>query len=170
MFDFATFNYAFWIAGGIILIALEFLIPGTFVSFVGISAILTGFISYIYPIGFFTQLMICSILSFVLIITGGSILRKMFPSDKEYAPIPEDDYVGQIARVTKKIRMNKKGGKIKFRGTFWEAVCLEDDIVRGQYVKILSRNNLTYIVEKADEQEVENYLNRNLESDDYKIN
>ncbi|MEM7181546.1 MAG: NfeD family protein [Spirochaetota bacterium] len=167
MLELADFAHTIWIVVGIGLIVLELIVPGTFVSFVGISAILTGILVWIVPLGIVTQLIICSISSFFLILIGGNIVRKIFPADRKYVPIRHNEYVNQIAPVATKILLNKKGGKIKFQGTVWDAVCLEDEISVGEYTKILSRDNLTYIVQKASQEEIENYLKRNEKNDDY---
>ncbi|MCB1158524.1 MAG: NfeD family protein [Leptospiraceae bacterium] len=157
-----------WIILGVVLIVLEFGIPGTFVSFVGVSAIITGLLYGLFHFSFLNQIIILSTLSFLLIFIGGTMLRKFFPPNRTFKPLSVNEEFGKIVPVINKVRIKKKGGKVKYQGTVWEAVSFEEEIEEGQYAKLISRNNLTFLVEKAKEEDVKNFLeSQKKETDDF---
>ena len=69
-------NYAYlvWFAFGIILIILEFFIPGIFIVFFGFGALITGGLHYLFNFGIGVQITIWIISSFVIILFGAKII------------------------------------------------------------------------------------------------
>lgn len=158
-----------WLFGGLALMILEIFVPGIFLIFLGIAAVITAGFIKIFDIGFYAQILCWSILSAALVFTIGQFFKKLFPSYKSMEPLQEDLHTGKIVEVTERIIRNKKGGRIKFQGTFWEAGCLDEDIGVGEYAIILSRNNLAFIVRKANSEEVKNYIESKKKSDDFLV-
>jgi membrane protein implicated in regulation of membrane protease activity len=109
-----------WISMGIVMVILEFLIPGIFISFLGISAILTGLILFFVDMKFLNQIYLWAALSTILIFFGGKFMEKIFPSDKVVSDKIEDSYVGKIVKVTKKVTPTQ-AGRVLFQGTEWNA-------------------------------------------------
>lgn len=138
-----------WITAGVILSILEFFIPGILVVFFGIGAILTGITAYFFAIGLSTQIMIWLTSSMALLLTGGQVLKKMFPSSESFQPPTDFDYYDREVKVVKKILVNKKGGRVSFQGTEWDAISFDAEIPRGKKARILSRDNLTFVVISA---------------------
>ncbi|TGL55182.1 NfeD family protein [Leptospira kemamanensis] len=139
-----------WIILGIILLFSEFLLPGTFVMFLGVGAIFTGILSRLVPMEFYTQVIVWVISSFVSILLGGSLIKKFFKSESSVDPFIKDDYLNQIVPVEIDVLVDRHGGKIRFQGTLWDAISKESKIPKGEYVRILSRENLTFTVEKVE--------------------
>ncbi|TGN18803.1 NfeD family protein [Leptospira idonii] len=137
----------FWVIGGILLLALEFLIPGTFVMFLGIGAIITGITSRLFPMEITTQIILWMGTSLSSILLGGQIVKKLFRSESSVDPFVKDDFLGQIVPVEVDILVGQLGGKVKFQGTVWDAVSEKERIPKGTMVRILSRDNLTFTVE-----------------------
>jgi inner membrane protein len=155
-----------WFIAGVILMVAELVVPGFFVIFLGLSAIIVSVLTFIFAIGFYTQMVTWAVLSVVLIVTIGHFLRKMFPSETTFEPIQEDTYTGRVAEVVKKIQVNKKGGQIRFQGSFWDSASVDEEIENGEYAMILSRKGLTFLVRKANLEEVEKYRESQKKNDD----
>ncbi|MCT8332635.1 NfeD family protein [Leptospira sp. 85282-16] len=139
-----------WIFLGITLLFSEFLLPGTFVMFLGIGAIFTGILARLLPIEFYTQVIVWVISSFVSILVGGTAIKRFFKSESSVDPFIQDDFLNQIVPVEIDILVDRHGGKIRFQGTLWDAVSKDSKIPKGNYVRILSRENLTFTVERVD--------------------
>ncbi|RHX90937.1 NfeD family protein [Leptospira stimsonii] len=135
-----------WIGGGIFLIFAEFFIPGTFVALLGTAGILTGILVYLFDFGLGWQLGIWASLSTGLIYVGSQTIRKLFPAQTEHA-IPADDQIGRLVPVVKDVLVERKGGRVLFQGVEWDAVSKKSRIPQGSQARILSRDNLTFLVE-----------------------
>ena len=66
---------------------------------------------------------------------------------------------GRIVSVIKNIHVGRKGGRISFQGTDWDAISKDAEIAKGSFAKIIERDNLTFYVQAASESEITNYLN-----------
>jgi len=133
---------------GVILMTLEIILPGGISFCVGLSSILIG-LAYQFgllrePINIF---FIWSLLSLVLSTIGFYILKKVNEGAeiKEFIKDDAADAFGEEAVVVEEVGQQK--GRVQFRGTGWSAITLGEKINTGQTVKIVSRDNLTWIVE-----------------------
>ncbi|EMJ96121.1 NfeD family protein [Leptospira alstonii] len=143
---FSNLPVTIWIGGGVLLILAEFFIPGTFVAFLGTSGIITGIVVYFFDISIGWQLGLWASLSTLLIYVGSTTIRKIFPAQTEHA-VPENDQIGRLVSVVKDILVERKGGRILFQGVEWDAVSQKSRIPKGSKARILSRDNLTFLVE-----------------------
>jgi membrane protein implicated in regulation of membrane protease activity len=137
-----------WIGIGTIAMVLEFIVPGMFIFFVGFSMTVTGLLMLWLPLSTLFQFLIFSIVCIFSIIFGSAFIKKFFPSEVSEDRMIKDDYVNQIVAVTEDILLNQKGGRVHFRGTEWDAYSTTERIPSGEKVRILSRDNLTFIVER----------------------
>ncbi len=142
-----------WIIGGGVLMASEFLIPGMITFFLGLSAFV---VALGYKLGFlegilsgFTAWFITSLFSvFVL----REFAKKLLPGDSRYRIVNEDlDAFGKIVKIVEDVRAKDTKGRIKFRGTTWQATTNVKLIKAGEKAKIVARDNLVWIVEPYDE-------------------
>ncbi|TGL48045.1 NfeD family protein [Leptospira meyeri] len=148
-FIFANSPYV-WIFLGLTLLFSEFLLPGTFVMFLGIGAIFTGILARLMPMEFYTQVIVWVLSSLVSILVGGTFVKRFFKSESSVDPFVKDDFLNQIVPVEMDILVQRHGGKIRFQGSLWDAVSNDSKITKGNYVRILSRENLTFTVERVD--------------------
>ncbi|PJZ85912.1 NfeD family protein [Leptospira harrisiae] len=139
-----------WIFLGLTLLFSEFLLPGTFVMFLGIGAIFTGILARLVSLEFYSQVVVWVLTSFVSILVGGSAVKRFFKSESSVDPFVKDDFLNQIVPVETDILVQRHGGKIRFQGTLWDAVSTDSKITKGNFVRILSRENLTFTVERVD--------------------
>ncbi|TGL90609.1 NfeD family protein [Leptospira congkakensis] len=148
-FIFANSPYV-WIFLGITLLFSEFILPGTFVMFLGVGAIFTGILARLVPIEFYTQVVVWIVSSLVSILVGGSAVKRFFKSESSVDPFIQDDFLNQIVPVEIDILVQRHGGKIRFQGTLWDAISTDSKIPKGSFVRILSRENLTFTVEQVE--------------------
>lgn len=141
-----------WISAGIFMVIAELVIPGVFISFLGISAIITGLVLFVFEMKFMHQIYFWAILSAVLIFFGGKFMEKIFPSDKVVSDKIEDSYVGKIVKVTQKVTP-EQAGRVFFQGTEWNAKSIGSEIEAGEYARIYDKENLTFIINKLSEEE-----------------
>ncbi|EMY68666.1 NfeD family protein [Leptospira vanthielii] len=148
-FIFANSPYV-WIFLGITLLFSEFLLPGTFVMFLGIGAIFTGILTRLVPMEFYSQVVVWVVSSLVSILVGGTAVKRFFKSESSVDPFIQDDFLNQIVPVETDILVQRHGGKVRFQGTLWDAISNDSKIPKGNFVRILSRENLTFTVERVD--------------------
>lgn len=140
----------FWIISGLIFIGLEFIFPGTFIMFLGIGGLITGIAARLIPLSFTSQAIIWMASTLGSLLIGGHFVRKLFKSEKSVDPFVKDDYLNQIVSVEQDVLVGQLSGKVRFQGTVWDAISTESRIPKGEKVRILKRENLTFIVEKVD--------------------
>jgi membrane protein implicated in regulation of membrane protease activity len=138
-----------WVIGGIIFILLEFIFPGTFIMFLGIGGLITGMVARLVPMSFTNQAIVWMVSTLGSLILGGHFVRKLFKSEKSKDPYIKDDYLNQIVTVDQDVLVGQLGGKVWFQGTVWDAIATSERIPKGNKVRILKRDNLTFTVEKV---------------------
>lgn len=147
MFDWLT-PQLLWFSIGVILILLEFMVPGVILVFFGIGAVLTAALTWlgILP-GPTWQLIFFCVCSLGLLFGLRRYFGKFFKGDvageEDYSESRE--YAGQRARVTTTISPNSPDGRIQFEGTEWKAVSYRY-IAEGEIVEIVEKTNITFTV------------------------
>lgn len=143
-------GWLLWIVSGIVMLLLEFSIPGLIIFFFGIGGILTGILALLIP--GFSQSILLQVLTWLGTSTFTlAFLRKklssVFKGDAVKAGSELDDQsdAGQIAEVLETITP-QKAGRISLHGTSWEARSYTEKFERGTKVQILSREGMRYYV------------------------
>jgi membrane-bound ClpP family serine protease len=136
-----------WFVIGLILIILEFLIPGLITIFFGIGAWIVSVICLFLDISLNLQLSIFLISSVLLLVSLRKWFKTLFtrkPGTGRAEDEVADEFIGQKAVVTEEITPNRKG-RVEFRGSYWTAESYET-IPEGASVEILDKDNITLIV------------------------
>jgi len=144
-------NQLFWIwliVGGVLMVA-ELVIPGLITVFLGIAGVI---IALGYKLGLLSEIIpgiiIWFILSLFLVFVLRELIQKWMPGESRHKEINEDtDAFGSIVEVIEDIRIEDSNGRIKFRGTTWQATTSAPLIEKGSKAKIITRDNLVWIVE-----------------------
>ena len=137
-----------WFIAGVALILAEFSVPGVFICFFGIGALLTGCAVWMFPqMPFALALLIFTVLSVLFLFSCRRFMPKSFrgTTKVDHSDIEEDDVVGSCAVVTEAVSPGNPG-KVEFRGTQWTA-CADREIAVGTRAKIRKRKNLTLFLE-----------------------
>lgn len=139
-----------WLAIGLVCIITELFIPGLVVIFVGLGALTVASGIYLgYVNNITTQLSTFFISSLIYLLTLRMIFIHYFPTNAQKENIDEDENVfGQVALVVELIPAHGVG-RIQHSDSTWPARSHSDfEIAKGAKVKIIGRENITWIVEK----------------------
>ncbi len=142
-----------WITMGLILMLGEIVVPGLVVIFLGAGAVLVGIARYFGVIqGELNSFTWWFILSLLLIFVLRSLVQRITPGDISYQTADDDiDAFGEVADVVNGISIRHDEGRIKFHGSTWPAKCGVQEIERGRKVRVISRDNIHWVVEPVDE-------------------
>jgi membrane protein implicated in regulation of membrane protease activity len=129
---------------------LEFLLPGLVSVFVGLAALTVGFL-YHYGIieSILLQALLWMIISLIYCFTLRILVIKIYPTDTEIQNVNEDiDIIGSIVEVVESIPENGEGRVLQGDST-WPAKSKNGEAISdGEKVKIVERDNITWIVSK----------------------
>lgn len=122
-----------WIVAGLVLLALELVVPGGFMLWMGIAGIITGLITLFQPLGWPVQWLIFGVLSLVSIAIWVRWNRsRPTPTDRPYLNRRADYFVGQEAVLDQPIAQGF--GRIVLGDTVWRVSGA--DLPVGQRVRI----------------------------------
>jgi len=142
--------FYFWWGMAAILMLAELLIPGLVVVFVGLGAATVALLMhYRYIDGIVEQFLTWFVSSLIYCFTLRFLVLRFYKSDKIKENIDEDQHVfGQRAQVRQTIPAGGVG-RIYHADTTWQARSSDGTaIVEGEQVRIVGRENITWIVEK----------------------
>lgn len=133
-----------WLIAGLVLIFLEFIVPGFVICFFGCGALLVAGALAIWPdLGSAAVVGLFIVFSLALLFGLRRFMPKTFRGTKEevHADPDADDVAGQHVKVVEAIDPNVPG-KVEFRGTLWIAAC-DTAVPAGAVVEVVRRDNLT---------------------------
>ncbi len=135
--------WMWWILGGILLLT-ELALPGAFMLWMGIAAILVGFIDFIWPLAMPIQLILFAFFSILSVLIG----RRIWPSTtkSDYVTLNErgEQYIGKVYVLTRAIEEGK--GKAKVGDSEW--LVSGPDLPKGTPVKVVGVKGTILKVEK----------------------
>jgi membrane protein implicated in regulation of membrane protease activity len=138
-----------WLMGGVLLMILEFALPGFVVFFFGVGAIIVGAIAWMWDISLNAQLIIFIISSLVLLVTLRKWVKGIFvgytTSQKGIGELSQE-FMGQRATVIEAI-LPGQPGKVEFRGSGWDAES-DECIEIGTRVQIVGQESIRLKVRK----------------------
>jgi membrane protein implicated in regulation of membrane protease activity len=133
-----------WFLVGLVLLILEFAMPGLIIGFFGVGAWIVALVCLINDIGINTQLALFIGSSVLSLLVLRSWLKGIFlghEGSKQDLTHNLEEFVGQRAVVKEKI-VPKLGGKVEFHGSDWEARA-DEEIAEGTAVEIVGKDNIT---------------------------
>ncbi|MBN2038909.1 MAG: NfeD family protein [Spirochaetes bacterium] len=148
--NFTVSGINIWWMIGIILVLLEFLIPGLVIVFLGLGAfVVAAFLHFGLISGIIQELLTWFISSIFFLVTLRFLVMMYYPSDTKKKDINEDhEVIGTIVDLLEDITENQKG-RIKHSDSTWPAASENgEEIKAGEKVEIVGRENLTWIVKK----------------------
>ncbi|MFZ2146717.1 MAG: NfeD family protein [Sedimentisphaerales bacterium] len=133
-----------WFLIGLVLLIMEFALPGLIISFFGVGAWIVALVCLITDIGINTQLIIFILSSVLSLLCLRKWLKGVFLGHtvfKQNLKENLEEFIGQKAVVKEKITP-KAGGKVEFHGTNWVAEA-DEEIAEGAVVEIIDKDNIT---------------------------
>ena len=142
--------FSLWLGSGIFLMAIEFLVPGLVMVFVGLGSLTVVFgMHFGYIDGILQQFTTFFISSIIYLLTLRFLVLRFVPSVTRKENIDEDEEVmGSIVEIVADINSGEFG-RVEHSGSSWQARAEGDQtILKGEQVKIIGRDNITWIVQK----------------------
>lgn len=139
-----------WIVAGAVLIVLELIVPGMVLVFLGAGALLVALLVWLGLVQtWVASITTWFIASLVLLLVLRGFFQRFISGDAETQSTDEDfDTYGKVVDVVEAIGPDKEG-RIRYRGTTWQAACYDNTLEAGTKAKIVCRENLIWIVEPA---------------------
>lgn len=135
-----------WIVAGLVLLALELVVPGGFLLWMGISGIVTGLVVLFWAIGWSLQWLIFGVLSLVSIALWVRWTRsRPSATDRPYLNRRAEQFVGQEAVLEQAIQQGF--GRVVLGDTVWRVS--GPDLPAGQRVRIVGSAGAVLQVEAA---------------------
>ena len=142
--------FSLWVSSGIFFTAIEFLVPGLVMVFVGLGALTVALGMYLGYIDEIVQQFITFFISSIIyLLTLRFLVLRFVPSVTRKENIDEDEEVmGSIVEIVADINSGEFG-RVEHSGSSWQARAEGDQtILKGEQVKIIGRDNITWIVQK----------------------
>jgi membrane protein implicated in regulation of membrane protease activity len=138
-----------WALTGVVCIGLEMLLPGFVIFFFGIGGLLTAALCFIPFVSdmVWLQLIVFVASSVLSLVFLRRRFKRIFAGtvfDPKKGDV-EEDGIGEIADVIENVGSVNEG-RIRFRGTSWKSFSRDGEFSAGSKVRIISRENMTYIV------------------------
>jgi membrane protein implicated in regulation of membrane protease activity len=136
-----------WALAGLLLLLLEFMMPGLVIFFFGVGALIVAGLCLLFDLTINPQLIIFVVSSVVLLVCLRKWLKGIFMGHSASPQSPSqnlDEVIGQSA-VTRTALEPGKVGRVEFHGADWNARA-EVAIEEGVEVEITKQDNLTLLV------------------------
>ena len=139
-----------WFLAGLLLILLEFAIPGVIIVFFGLGAWTASLFTFLgVTPDFDAQVLVFGVTSVILLV----VLRKVFRG-KGYGFVTRrqdlgqdlDEFTGKPVTVLDRLAPGATG-RVRFKGSPWQAVS-DDTIEAGETARIISCEGITLRVRK----------------------
>jgi len=133
-----------WIIAGLILLALELVLPGGILVWMGVAGIITGLMLLFQPIGWPLQWLIFGVLSLGSIVVWLRYSRsRPQKTDSPYLNRRADQLIGQEAVLAQPIEQGF--GRVVLGDTIWRVSGA--DLPAGTRVRIVGSNGSVLVVE-----------------------
>lgn len=126
-----------WLVAGLILLALELVVPGGFLLWMGIAGIVTGLVAMFQPISWAAQWLIFGVLSLVTITLWVRWTRsRPTHSDRPYLNRRAEQFIGQ--EVVLEQAISQGFGRVALGDTVWRVT--GPDLPLGHRVRIVGND------------------------------
>jgi len=142
--------FILWLGFGVFCVVGEFLLPGLVMVFVGMGALTVALGMHLELINSIpNQFIVFFVSSLLYLLTLRFLVLRLVPTSTRKEDIDEDNQViGSLVEVVEDIS-KRKIVRIKHSDSTWQART-EDEvtILKGEKVKVIGRDNITWIVQK----------------------
>lgn len=137
---------AFWIILGLVVAALEMLVPGFVIIWFGVAGVVTGILSFFIH-GWVWQLSIFAALSVILVASSQLISRRITRPEPE--PVGANRLAGARGQVVRDI-IPPEFGRVKVMGEEWRAES-GSKVEQGRTVRVVRVEGTHLVVEPVNE-------------------
>ena len=136
-----------WLSFGLILMILELIIPGTFIIWFGLGAVLTGICVGLMTLTAPMQLTAFIVFSTISVFFGFFVYKRLFGANKDVGTQDRtgaQKYIGQSFKVVEAIEDGS--GKVAVGDTVWLAKS-KHHIAKGKRAKVVAVEGTILVVE-----------------------
>lgn len=134
-----------WVVGGLVLLALELVVPGGIFLWLGIAAVVTGILSALVAIAWPVQFLIFGVLAVASVVIWLRIRPHGEPTDRPFLNRRAEKFVGQEVVLDEPIRDGF--GRVALGDTTWRVQ--GPDLAAGQKVRIIDADGALLKVDLA---------------------
>jgi membrane protein implicated in regulation of membrane protease activity len=135
-----------WVVGGMVLLALELVVPGGVLVWLGVAAVLTGLLSLIIPMEWPVQLLVYGILALVSVFLGLRYFRRGEPAtDQPFLNRRAQRFVGRVLVLAEGIQGGI--GRVSIDDTTWRVS--GPDMPAGARVRVVGATGALLKVEAS---------------------
>jgi inner membrane protein len=133
-----------WLVAGLVLCALEMLVPGVFLLWLGIAALLTGVIAIATGVGPTVQLLLFAVLSIIAVYAGRTWFTNLPPESDD--PLLNDRLSRLIGEtVTVETPLSGGRGRVRVGDSVWPAE--GPDLAAGANAVVVASRGGALIIE-----------------------
>jgi membrane protein implicated in regulation of membrane protease activity len=104
-----------WLVGGLVLMAVEALLPGAFMVWIGLAAVGTGLATLAFPLDFPAEVVVFAVLAAASVATGLRLRRDARPNTLN---TPQSGLVGRTVQV---LSVQGREGRVRMGDSDWAA-------------------------------------------------
>lgn len=135
-----------WVVGGLILLALELVVPGGILLWLGVAGVVTGLASLAYPMAWPLQFLVFGVLAVLAILAWMRFSRgRSDKTDRPYLNRRADRFIGHEATLEEPIREGY--GRVALGDTLWRVA--GPDLPAGRRVRIIGSEGAVLKVEEV---------------------
>lgn len=134
-----------WVVGGLVMLALELVVPGGIFLWLGLSAVVTGILAALVVIGWPLQFLIFGVLAIASVAIWLRVRPHGTPSDRPFLNRRANRYVGQEVVLDEPIRDGF--GRVILDDTTWRIS--GPNLAAGQKIRIIDADGAVLKVEAA---------------------
>lgn len=155
-----------FVAGGLLLMVLETVVPGGVAGFLGLGGlVIAGLRALGLLLDPWTAVITWVFLSVGLTIALRPLAMRFVRGETSLSLTDEDaEAMGETVMVVEQVG-EEEPGRIRYRGATWEARAVEGTLPKGAEAALLYRDNLTWIVEAADDSDLDHELSEATDAD-----
>jgi len=140
----ATYGAWTWIVAGLVLLALEIAVPGGVFVWLGVAAIVTGIIAFIWPLGWAIEFAVFAILALIAIFSWLRFKPRGTSSDRPYLNRRAEAFIGHEAVLDEPIVDGF--GRLSLGDTVWRIS--GPDLAAGSRIRVTGADGAVLRVEK----------------------
>lgn len=139
-------HYVFWMGGGLILAILEMVVPGVYLFWLGIAALITGVAALVLPIHLPVELVLFTILSISIIYASRRWTRsEAIPTNDPLLNDRTGRMMGEVLTLVSPI----ENGQGRARVGDGEWTVTGPDLPSGTHVRVVGAQGIVLRIERA---------------------
>lgn len=140
-------SYWHWLILGVALMAAEAVVPGVYLLWIGLAALLSGGVAYVLPdLGWQIHALFFAVMSIVAALVGHRLYACGIAGDTPVLNRRGSEFIGQVHVL--KTPISDGGGRLHVADSSWRVI--GPDLPAGTPVRVVAVKGVSLVVEKVD--------------------